>query len=224
MPVYAELTADYETPLSAFHKISDGCHSFLLESAESTDRAGRYSFIGSNPRAIIEARGKKVKITENGQPKEFESESGDPLCELEEFMRRYQPVAGPELPVFYGGAVGYLSYDAVRYFEPSIPKAPPDELGLPDMLFMIAQTVVIFDHRLRKLLIVSNVFIDEKDNLNSLYARAKDEINEVARKLHEQAAFCPLIEGVVNEPVVSQSNTTKDEYCCLLYTSPSPRD
>jgi anthranilate synthase component 1 len=216
VPVYAELTADYETPLSAFHKISDGCHSFLLESAESTDRAGRYSFIGSNPRAIIEARGTKVKITENDQPKEFESESGDPLCELEEFMRRYQPVAGPELPVFYGGAVGYLSYDAVRYFESSIPEAPPDELDLPDMLFMITQTVIIFDHRLRKLLIVSNVFIDEQDDLNCLYMQAKDEINEIARKLHAQATFCPLIEGVVNDPVVSQSNTTKDEYCEMV--------
>ena len=98
VPVYAELTADYETPLSAFHKISDGCHSFLLESAESTDRAGRYSFIGSTPRAIIEAHGTKVKITKNNESREFESESGDPLCELEEFMKRYQPVSGPELP------------------------------------------------------------------------------------------------------------------------------
>ena len=117
---------------------------FFLNLLKARIGPGRYSFIGSNPRAIIEARGTKVKITENDKSQEFESKSGDPLCELEEFMSRYEPVAGSELPVFYGGAVGYLSYDAVRYFEPSIPKAPPDELGLPDMLFMIAQTVIIF--------------------------------------------------------------------------------
>ena len=216
VPVYAELTADYETPLSAFHKISDGCHSFLLESAESTDRAGRYSFIGSTPQAIIEAHGTKVKITENNESREFESESGDPLCELEEFMTRYQPVSGPELPVFYGGAVGYLSYDAVRYFETSISEPPPDELGLPDMLFMIAQTVIIFDHRLRKLLIVSNVFIEDQDDLESLYIKARDEINEIARKLHAQATFSPLIKGIVNDPVTSLSNTTKAEYCEMV--------
>ena len=130
------MTADYETPLSAFHKISDGRNCFLLESAESSESVGRYSFIGSGPRAVIEARGTKVKVTEDGKSREFESGSGDPLKDLEDFMAKYQPVTDPGLPLFYGGAVGYLSYDAVRYFEPGIPSPPPDQLGLPDMIFM----------------------------------------------------------------------------------------
>ena len=142
--VWAEMTADYETPLSAFTKISDGKQGFLLESAESTDHGGRYSFVGSGPRAVIEARGLQVKITEGEDVREFESEGGDPLADLEVFMAKHKPVVDEgELPVFYGGAVGYLSYDAVRYFEPSVPAPPPDALGLPDMVFMVTDLALI---------------------------------------------------------------------------------
>ena len=133
VPVYAEMAADYETPLSAFNKISDGKHAFLLESAEHADQVGRYSFVGSKPRAVIEARGTAVKITEGEEVREFESESGDPLRDLEEFMARFDPVADPALPLFYGGAVGYLAYDAVRYVE-RLPQRPTDDRGLPEML------------------------------------------------------------------------------------------
>ena len=147
IPVYAELSADYETPISIFQKICNGKYSFLLESAESTDRAGRYSFIGSDPRSVIEARGKEIKITKGNEIDKFQSESGDPLKDLESFMSSYKPVPIEGLPVFYGGAVGYLSYDAVRYFEPTINEPIEDDLGLPDMVFMITNTVVIFDHR-----------------------------------------------------------------------------
>ena len=114
IPVYAELTADYETPLSAFHKISDGRNCFLLESAESSESVGRYSFVGSGPRAVIEARSTRVKITEEGKTREFESSSGDPLQDLEDFMAKYQPVSDPGLPLFYGGAVGYLRFRPVQ--------------------------------------------------------------------------------------------------------------
>jgi anthranilate synthase component 1 len=196
IPVYAEMTADYETPLSAFHKISDGRNCFLLESAESSDSVGRYSFVGSVPRAIIEARGTRVKITEDGDCREFESESGDPLRDLEDFMAKYNPVTDPGLPLFYGGAVGYLSYDAVSYFEPGMPSPPPDQLGLPDMVFMITETVVIFDHRLRKLLIVANVITGDDSNPHELYQAAKETIKRTAARLISAATFQPLIGGI----------------------------
>ena len=111
IPVYAELSADYETPISIFQKICNGKYSFLLESAESTDRAGRYSFIGSDPRSVIEAQGAEIKITEENKIDSFQSESGDPLKDLEFFMSSYKPVPIEGLPVFYGGAVGYISWD-----------------------------------------------------------------------------------------------------------------
>jgi anthranilate synthase component 1 len=216
VPVYAEMTADYETPLSAFHKISDGKHAFLLESAESTDHGGRYSFVGSGPRAVIEARGTTVAITEGGERREFESESGDPLRDLEAFMAKYKPVAGEELPLFYGGAVGYLAYDAVRYFEPSVPAPPPDELGLPEMVFMVTDTVVIFDHRLRKLLIVANVLTEGEDDLPAAYERARDTINRTVVRLTAGAAFQPLLGGTPTEAAEPRSNTTEEEYCAMV--------
>ena len=217
VPVWAEMTADYETPLSAFTKISDGKQGFLLESAESTDHGGRYSFVGSGPRAVIEARGLKVKITEGDDVREFESEAADPLSDLEAFMAKHKPVVDEgELPVFYGGAVGYLAYDAVRYFEPSVPAPPPDVLGLPDMVFMVTDTVVIFDHRLRKLLIVANVFTEDEADLAAAYERARDTINRTVVRLTSGAAFKPLMAGGETETVEPQSNTSKEEYCAMV--------
>ena len=216
IPVYAEMTADYETPLSAFHKISDGRNCFLLESAESSESVGRYSFIGSGPRAVIEARGTKVKVTEGGKSREFESGSGDPLQDLEDFMAKYQPVADPGLPLFYGGAVGYLSYDAVRYFEPGMPAPPPDQLGLPDMVFMVTDTVVIFDHRLRKLLIVANVMTDGDESPHELYEAARKSIKQTAERLTSTAQFQPLIGGIETPAVELISNTTRQEYCNMV--------
>jgi anthranilate synthase component 1 len=216
IPVYAEMTADYETPLSAFHKISDGRNCFLLESAESSDSVGRYSFVGSVPRAIIEARGTRVKITEDGDCREFESESGDPLRDLEDFMAKYNPVTDPGLPLFYGGAVGYLSYDAVSYFEPGMPSPPPDQLGLPDMVFMITETVVIFDHRLRKLLIVANVITGDDSNPHELYQAAKETIKRTAARLISAATFQPLIGGIETPRAELVSNTTREEYCSMV--------
>ncbi len=95
-----------------------GC-SFLLESAEHIDHGGRYSFVGSNPRVVFKSRGRTVTVTEAGVTREFET-AGDPLAELQKLMARYIPVPLAHLPRFAGGAVGYLGYDMVRFFEPTI--------------------------------------------------------------------------------------------------------
>lgn len=217
VPVWAEMTADYETPLSAFHKIADGRHGFLLESAESNERAGRYSFVGSGPRAVIEARGLTVKITDAGEVREFQSAAKDPLCDLEDFMAKYQPVCEEgELPVFYGGAVGYLSYDAVRYFEPSVPAPPEDQLGLPDMVFMVTDVVLIFDHLSRKLLVVANVLTGGEGDVAAAYERARDQITRTVARLTSGAAFEPLMTGAPTEVSEPRSNTTQEEYCAMV--------
>src|ERR1700756_1431492 len=124
IPIYPEFVADYETPIAAFEKIDNGVRSFLFESAESNDHVGRYSFLGSDPGVYFEARGQHIVIEENGRVREFES-SVDPLTELEKLMAKYRAVALPGFPPFSGGAVGYIGYDAVRFFEPTGGGAPP---------------------------------------------------------------------------------------------------
>lgn len=118
IPVWAELTADYETPLSAFEKIADGAPRFLFESAETTGFSGRYSFMGAHPRAVITARGREVEVkSRDGKVETFQTK-GDPLKDLEAVMSKFRPVPQPLLPVFNGGAVGVLTYDMVRFSSP----------------------------------------------------------------------------------------------------------
>ncbi len=218
VPVMAELAADYETPLSAFQKIHDGRCGFLLESAELTQHSGRYSLLGSSPRIIFTARGREIEIEERGNKRGFTCE-GDPLAELEKLMKPFRPLEAQPLPVFHGGAVGYLAYDMVRFFEPTLPAPNKDELGLPDMVFMVTDTVLVFDHRTRRLSIVANVHTDEHPNLEAAYDWARQQIASVIEKLEKPLAAKPLqtFAPVSNEDLPTPvSNTTRDEYEAMV--------
>jgi anthranilate synthase component 1 len=218
VPVWAELAADYETPLSAFQQIHDGRYGFLLESAELTQHSGRYSLLGSEPRLVFTAKGKEIQIEEHGVSRTFVAES-DPLSELEKIMAQFKPVAPAPLPVFHGGAVGYLAYDMVRYFEPTLPAPPPDELGVPDMVFMLADTVIIFDHKHRKLTIVANVFVPDHASLDAAYTWAGERIQGIIAKLETPLkvkalqAFAPDTSTGAPTP---QGNTTQAEYEAMV--------
>ncbi len=210
IPVYTELIADCESPVAAFQKIDDGGYSFLLESAEKNDQVGRYSFVGSNPRAIFESTGRKISITENGKTREYEA-AGDPLTELQLFMSQYRVVEIPDLPRFIGGAVGYLAYDVVRFFEPSIAPPPKDELQLPEMVFMITDTVLIFDHRLRRLRVLSNALV-ENGNADRAYDEARAQIEKIVQKLAQPARLPNISVYSHAKPISPESNTTREEY------------
>ena len=210
IPVYTELIADCETPVSAFHKIDEGGYSFLLESAEKNDQVGRYSFVGSNPRMIFESTGKNIRVTSDGEVREYEA-VGDPLAELQQLMARYQCVENPDLPGFVGGAVGYLGYDVVRFFEPTIPPPPKDELGLPEMLFMITDTVLIFDHRMRRLRVLSNAHVEGGD-ANRAYDTAVSQIKQIVAKLSKPTLLPNINSFRQPAPVAPESNTTREEY------------
>jgi len=119
VPVFTQLAADFETPLSAYLKLRDAKHSFLLESAEATDKGGRWSIIGSGPKRIFTAHGKEITITEGNKSHTVQAPD-DVLAALEREMAPFRPVVNPSLPPFSGGMVGYLSYDAVRQFEPTL--------------------------------------------------------------------------------------------------------
>jgi anthranilate synthase component 1 len=211
VPLYAQLAADFETPLTAFLKIRDGKHAFLLESAESTDASGRWSIVGSDPRAVFEARGNEISIRRGSRVETFTAER-DMLAELETFMGDYRPVSHGNAPPFFGGAVGYLSYDGVRQFEPSIGDSPPDDLGLPEAVFMIADSVLLFDHKLRRLLVVANAFLDEHATTEEAYFEAKGKIATLVEVLDRPFHVAPL-DGLQDyETPEARSNTTQEEY------------
>ncbi len=159
IPVYREFLADMETPVSAFRKIDSSPFGFLLESVERGGNIGRYSFLGSDPRIIFKSRGRQITLTENGETREYAVE-GNPLDELAGLISRYTPVELPELHRFTGGAVGYIAYDVIQYIE-DIPQQNEDDLLLPELYFMITDTVLIFDHVNRTLKVVSNAIVDD---------------------------------------------------------------
>ena len=215
VPVYAQLAADFETPLSAYVKISGEGEAFLFESAESTGANARYSILGSQPRAIIKAKDQQITFSENGETRQWIAQK-DILAELEQLMAKYQPVTHGNAPPFYGGAVGYLSYDAVRQFEPSIGPANKDELGLPDALFIIADTLLIFDHQLRRLIVVANAFIDEHPTPEDAYQDACQKIDALIQKLNTPLHIPPLNGLTSYETPTATSNTTQEEYEAMV--------
>ena len=185
IPVFAEFVADGETPVSAFKKLDRGGYSFLFESTEKNDVSGRFSFVGTEPRVVVQSYGYEVRILERGRAQRFNTAAG-PLDELRKLMARYQFVSCPELPRFAGGAVGFLGYEAIRFFEPKVPIASRDELQLPEALFMITNSLLIFDHRLRSLKIVVNAFLDD-GSLEEVYARAAESIGAIVHQLTKSA-------------------------------------
>jgi len=215
VPIMCEIVADGDTPVSAFAKLCGEAPSFLLESAEQKDQTGRFSFLGFGARATFTAKGKTLTLTENGNSRTFETDR-DPLDELEKWMAPYRTEFEPSLPLFHGGAVGYLSYDCIRWFEPTIPPAPKDELGIPDMFFMVTEVVVAFDHRQRRIRIVANAF-PEKENPATAYEAACERIRGILESLANPLAFEPIFTESTPAPAPSTSNTTREEYHAMVH-------
>ena len=215
VPVMCEIVADGDTPVSAFAKLCAEAPSFLLESAEQKDQTGRFSFLGFGARATFTATGKTLTLTENGTSRTFETDR-DPLDELEKWMAPYRTEFAPSLPLFHGGAVGYLSYDCIRWFEPTIPPAPKDELGIPDMFFMVTEVVVAFDHRQRRIRIVANAF-PEKENPAAAYEAACERIRGILESLSKPLAFEPIFTESTPAAAPSTSNTTREEYHAMVH-------
>jgi anthranilate synthase component 1 len=211
IPVYREVIADMETPVSAFQKIDTGDHSFLFESVEKGGKFARYSFLGASPNLIFQARGKKITLQEGKSTREFTCE-GDPLHELERLMSVYRPVAHDELPLFYGGAVGYLGFEAVTHFEPSVPRAKKDDLDVPDAYFFVTDTLLIFDHQERRIKIVANAHITDPAQADRAYDEAVAKIEELEARLERpaRARLLPVMDEV--PPLEPKVNMTRDEY------------
>lgn len=213
VPVYIELLADCETPVSAYGKLrKDGSPSFLLESAEKTDQTGRFSIIGFDLTKEIRFRPGTVEYR-NGYHQKTDAYQGDPLEYLEKFMKPFRPVPHGTLPPFFGGAVGFLSYESVTYFEPTVPRAAKDDLEMPDAVFFIPDKLLIFDHLRRTLKILINVFIpDDQADLEKLYGQAIAQIAQVRSRLAVQTPFGLAHIGGKPDIKLPVANMTRVEY------------
>ncbi len=180
VPVYRPILADMETPVSAFYKLMPDKYAFLLESVEGGETVARYSFLGSQPSVLFQSKGHQVTIEHLAKGEKVSKEYEDPLKALEEVMQNYQPVSVDGLPQFHGGAVGYMSYDMVRFVE-ELPDDNEDELQLPDCFFMIAETILIFDHVNHQIKVVANAYID--GDVDAAYADAVAKIDALVEKL-----------------------------------------
>ena len=183
IPVYQELLMDLETPLSFFKRLERDDYSFLLESVEGSERWARYSFLGTRPQRIFKARGNQVEIIENGKKTSFSSES--PLKSLEELMKGCQPVTVPGVPPFFGGALGYVAYNAVEQCH-KIPDGKKDPLAIPEIFFIFVQSVVAFDNLKHTIKVIDNVRVDPSENLRQAYDQASQRIHKVISSLQKK--------------------------------------
>src|SRR3970282_1442509 len=149
VPVYREIVADLETPVSAYLKVARAAPSFLLESVEGGERLARHSFIGTEP----------YRIRRTGDDTAAGELPGDPLVHIEEELRRLRPVHVEGLPRFHGGAVGFMAYEVARYYE-NVPVPDADPQGFPESVFLFVDTLLVFDHLQHTIKVVSHARLD----------------------------------------------------------------
>ena len=212
IPVYRPILADMETPVSAFYKLMPDTYAFLLESVEGGENVARYSFLGSQPSIIFQSKGHEVTIKYVRTGETVSKRCEDPLAALEEIMQNYRPVPVDGLPQFHGGAVGYMSYDMVRFVE-ELPDNTEDELELPDSFFMIAETILVFDRVNHQIKVVVNAAVD--GDADAAYTEAIAKIDTLVEKLAATPEIGPKVDtDTAAEPVPPelQSNFTKPAY------------
>ena len=167
IPIYREIIADLETPVSVFLKVNRGGNSFLLESVEGGQRLARYSFIGTEPYKVLVTRGE---------------DKVDPLPPITEELNKHKVVPISGLPRFSGGAVGYLAYETITHFE-ELPSPDSDPLSLPESLFMLVDTILVFDHVTHKIKVLSHVRLD--GDIEAAYRKAVEKIDDLVDRLNQ---------------------------------------
>jgi anthranilate synthase component 1 len=236
IPVTRRLLADIETPLSAYRKIRGQGESFLFESVEGGEHLGRFSFVGCNPRAVIQQTGGRVEVIENGKIVETakigrdtlprvqaDQQVGptvrDGLVVVERVMKKYRAVSVPGLPRFTGGAVGFIGYEFIHDIEPVVPRPPKDELGTPAMVFLIADQLLIFDRVAQTITILVNAILDDAASPAEAYENATSEIERIISLLEQPSEHHPVT--VPDEvPVISfASNQTKEKFSANVLKS-----
>lgn len=189
VPVYTDLMADFETPVSAYAKLREAGPSYLLESVEGGETLSRYSFIGCRPRKVLVCGPETTQIRVPGKPVETIPTPQDPLDLLKAEMARCRPVSLPGLPRFTGGAVGFIGYEYVMRTEPTVPVAPRDELGTPLLYFMLSDSLLIFDRAKQTLRLCVNAHIH--DDAGAAYDAAVAELKALYALLQQPRGLAP---------------------------------
>lgn len=216
IPVYKEIVADLETPVSTFLKVEKGDFSYLLESVEGGVKIARYSFLGCEPSLVIRTKGSNVEII-RGRSKKKVKVKGDPLSEVKSIISGYKFVNVEGLPRFCGGMVGYIGYDTVRFFE-DIPDENADKLKLPDSIFMLTDTILIFDHIDHVIKVVCNVHIGDgmsKKQLSKAYNDATKKIDNIIKRLRRPLKIKQGSKRT-KKPKPFKSNFTKKQFINMV--------
>lgn len=209
-PVYYDLPADWETPVSAFYKVArDAPHAFLLESVSGGERVARYSFIGLQPHLILRSRGDTIHLQENGSERAMKLPAQrNPLEAVRSLLRRYRWAGGEGLPPFSGGAVGYLSYDCVRFFE-RLPELTVDDLRVEDCRFMFPGIMLIFDHVQHKIRVLMNA-LPSADPV-SAYEDAVTQVETVLQQLRTPLPPPPRFQDPTYKMQIS-ANMSREQF------------
>ncbi len=208
VPVYREIFADLDTPVSAFLKLDDGGDAFLLESVEGGETWARYSFLGTAPRKILCAKGDQFGSGDAGAEIDMQP-CDDPLARAREELAALQVVSVPELPRFAGGLVGFLAYDVVRSIE-RLPDQTEDDLQQPDLYLMLVDTLVVFDNIAQRMKVVSHAPVGEGVDLRAAYDAACERVDGIIERLSQ-----PLVheqETAASDPPRVTSNFAPGSY------------
>jgi anthranilate synthase component 1 len=182
VPVAKSISADLQTPVSAFLHVAKGePHAFLLESVEGGEKIGRYTFLGARPYCVLTARGEQIIIDDRRGRGQRSTHRGPVLPVVRELLRQHQPAQAPGLPPFTGGAVGFVSYDLVRQLE-RLPQQAKDDLGMPDAVFMLFDRLLAFDHLRHEIHIIAAADVRRQSPARA-YAEAVRDIERIERQL-----------------------------------------
>ncbi len=206
VPVFRDILADTETPVSAFLKIDNGGDAFLLESVEGGEKWGRYSLLGACPRMAVKSKGNRVEVIENGKKR---VEEGNPIEALRTLMSRYRAAEVEGAPRFYGGAIGYMGYDIVRHIE-RLPDMAASDLDLYDLFFIFTDTLLVFDNVEHKIKVISNAYIDKDANIEEVYARSIKSIDSLVETLRNKTI--PARKDEPKDAPKISSNFKKDDF------------
>ncbi len=218
VPVGLEVAADLETPVSAYSKIAGGSSgrkgmSFLLESVEGGENVARYSILGSNPKSVfIQDNGKAVLKT--GSKKET-VEGADVFARLANVIGKYKPVEVPGMPPSLGGAIGYASYEVISEIEPTVPRGRPVPPDAPEALFMITDSLLVFDHVRHTIRIVAHAFVEGKEGaeLDAAYEEALGKVRALEAKLRKPHKLSMAsLEDAPKETIPFESNKTPEQF------------
>lgn len=218
--IIREVSADLETPVSLYLKLRGDSASFLLESVEGGERIARYSFIGVQPRAEYILRDGQVEIKENNETRIVQLDDADPTIFLQNEMNRFPALRLPNAPRFTGGLVGYLGYESVRYFEPTLKHAlsrvevsrmnraeRSDPIGersrsIPDGIYLLADTIVAFDHARRTIFLIANVLDGDVESANQ-------KLDAITERIHQPL---PAAQKIDVKPSEIKSNLTREKF------------